>query len=173
MQALLQPSPAGVGSPHGDNNRRMRVCRPPAAKRGGTLVETMVACVLLAVLAIAGVSALYQTGSGLAIQKQRRIALGLANSRLEELRSAPYAALTALIALNYNTNAIRKTSGQFVLGSGETVSMSGKLMPVTTTLQYADADGGSASYDMLRLTASVQYRSAGDVVTLQTLRSPW
>jgi len=146
--------------------------RSPAAKRGGTLIEAMTACALLAILAIAGVTALYQTGSGLALQKQRRVALGLANSRLEELRSAPYTALTALIPLDYSTNALRKVSGQFVLGSGETVSIGGKPMSMTTTLQYADADGGSASYDMLRLTASVQYRSAGEVVALQTLRGP-
>lgn len=145
----------------------------PGARRGGTLVEVMTACVLLAILAIAGVTALYQTGSGLAAQKQRRIALGLANSRLEELRSAPYTSLTALIPLDFSTNAIRKVSGQFVLGSGETASIGGKAMAVTTTLQYADADGGSASYDLLRLTAAVQYGAARDVVQLQTLRSPW
>lgn len=133
----------------------------------------MTACVLLAILAIAGVTALYQAGSGLAVQKQRRIALGLANSRLEELRSAPYATLTALLPLNYSTVSIRKVNGQFVLGSGETIAIGGKFMPVTTTLQYVDVDNGNATYDYLRLTAAVQFEAASDVVTLQTLRSPW
>ena len=173
MQSSRRTSKTGAGHRGRKAQGRVWAHAGPGARRGGTLVEVMTACVLLAVLAIAGVTALYQTGSGLAAQKQRRIALGLANSRLEELRSAPYGVLTALIPLNYSTNSIRKLSGQFVLGSGETVSMGGKNMAVTTTLQYADADGGSSSYDLLRLTAAVQYGAARDIVQLQTLRSPW
>jgi Tfp pilus assembly protein PilV len=97
-------------------------------QRGTTLVEIVVSCVILAVLAIAGMTALCETGAGLAIQKNRRIALGIANSRLEELRTVPYIALTALISKNYNTNAIGKVSGQFALLPSETVSIGGKPM---------------------------------------------
>jgi type II secretory pathway pseudopilin PulG len=141
-------------------------------QRGTTLVEIIVSCVILAVLAISGMTALCETGAGLAIQKNRRIALGIANSRLEELRTVPYIALTALISKNYNTNAIGKVSGQFALLPGETVSIGGQPMSMTTTIQYADVDGGSSTYDYLRMTTSVQYHGVNDQVTLQTMRGP-
>jgi hypothetical protein len=144
-----------------------------AGPRGASLIEVVTACLLLAIIAIAGVSALYQTGAGLAIQKNRRIALGLANSRLEEIRSTAYGVLVALIPVNSNVNSvIRNASGQFAVGSGETVSVGGKQMPLFTTLQYLDADGGLTTYDYLRVTASVQYRTERDVVTLQTMKGP-
>ena len=135
-------------------------------------MEIAMACVILALLALAGMTALYQTGAGLALQKHRSMALAVANSRLEEVRATPFSVLTALISKNYNTNFIRKVSGQFALGSNETVFIGGRLMSMSTTLQYADADGGSASYDYLRVTASVPYPGVRDVVTLQTLRGP-
>lgn len=141
-------------------------------KQGGTLIEILLACLILTILAIAGATAIYQTGSGLSAQKSRRIALGIANSRLEEVRSTPFSVLTALIAQNYNTNYIQKSGNAFVLGSTETVSINGKVMPIKTTIQYVDADGGSTTYDYLRVTTWVQYRSATDVVTLQTAEGP-
>jgi len=150
----------------------MQAIAPYNRQRGTTLVEILVSCVLLAVLAIAGMTALCETGGGLAIQKNRRIALGLANSRLEELRTVPYTALTALISKNYNTNSIGKVGGQFTLSPGETVSICGKPMSMTTTIQYADVDGGTSTYDYLRMTSSVQYHGANDQVTLQTMRGP-
>lgn len=165
MPALLQLGPAGMGAYGRKHRGRMRAFRLQTEQRGGTLIEVMTVCALLAVLAIAAVTVLHQTGSGLALEQQRRIALALANSRLEELRSAPYAELTALIALNYSTTALRIVSGQVVPGTGESEIVGGKPMSLVTTLRYADADGGTASYAMLRMTAAVQYRSEGGVVT--------
>jgi len=143
-------------------------------KQGGTLIEILLACLILTILAIAGATAIYQTGSGMAVQKNRRIALEVANSRLEVIRSQAYTNLTKLISLDYSIDPIRiNASGAFQAGSGETVSIGGKSMSITTTIQYVDADAGTATYDYLRVTASVQYRSASDVVTLQTMRGPW
>lgn len=138
--------------------------------RGNSMVEILVACVLLAVLAVAGMTALYEAGGALEIHKNHRIALGIANSRLEELRSMPYTLLTGLIPKNYNTNAIAKVGGQFALAYGETVPIGGKPMPISTSLQYVDIDAGTNTYDYLRMTVSVQYRTANEQVTLQTLR---
>jgi len=148
----------------------------PAAwsKRGGTLIEILLACLILAIMAVSGATAIYQTASGLTDQKNRRIALGVANSRLEDIRATPYTVLTALISQNYNTNTIKKVGNAFVAGTGETVSIGGKTMSMTNTIQYVDADGGTGTYDYLRVTVSVQYplRSGSDVVRLQTAEGP-
>ena len=45
--------------------------------------------------------------------------------------------------------------------------------PMRTTVQYVDADGGSASYDLLKFNVRVQYSaSASNQVELETMRGP-
>ncbi|MCF7864074.1 MAG: prepilin-type N-terminal cleavage/methylation domain-containing protein, partial [Kiritimatiellales bacterium] len=59
-------------------------------KSGFSLIEVMVAALLLAVLAIGGAAVMYQTGGNIQIQGNKRIALELANEVLERYQSMEY-----------------------------------------------------------------------------------
>ncbi len=61
-----------------------------AQMAGFTLLEIMVAILLLAVLAIGGAAALYRTGGSIQAQGNKRIAVELANKVLEEEKATPY-----------------------------------------------------------------------------------
>ena len=145
------------------------------ARGGSTLVEVIVACVILAVIAIATASCLYLARGGTTVQRNRRSAMELANSRMEELRSAAYPSI-APPTLTYAVQYLDRIGGVWHASAtdpNETVVIGGIARPMVTTVQYVDADGGSASYDCLRLKVVVQYRgNAGDVVILETIESP-
>ena len=146
-----------------------------AARAGGTLVEVMVSCLILAVIAVATAACLYYAREQTSVQRNRRTAMELANSRLEEIRGAPYSDVSPS-SHNYDTNFLDRMSGSWRLSNadqGETVTIGGRTRPITTTVQYMDVDGGSATYDGLRIAVSVGYSGgAEDVVRLATIRSP-
>ena len=53
------------------------------------------------------------------------------------------------------------------------MTINNRVLPMTTTIQYMDVDGGSTSYDYVRIVVSVGYRvGSADRVTLETFRSP-
>ena len=144
-------------------------------RHGSTLVEVLVACLILAIIAVGTAACLYLSQGAIAVQKNRRTATELASSRLEELRAAPYASICPS-AKNYNLYYIDRITGSWRVGTtsqGETVKVNGTARPMTTTVRYVDADGGSATYDCLRLTVTIQFgRGALDTVTLETLEAP-
>jgi len=144
-------------------------------RQGVTAVEIVVACAILAIVAVATGTYLHVARAQTALQRNRRTALGLANTRLEELRAAVYTSVRppsfnySLYYLDYLTGAWRVSD----FNRGETARFSGVARPMVTTVRYVDASGGSAAYDLLRLAVSVQYGvGAGEVVRLETLRSP-
>jgi hypothetical protein len=55
---------------------------------------------------------------------------------------------------------------------GEMANVNGQLLPLTTSVQYADVDGGVSSYDYLVVTVSISYRQGGDRIILQSMYSP-
>lgn len=146
------------------------------SRRGATLIEILVACLILAVVAVGTAACLYLSQGATAVQRNRRTATELAGSRLEELRTAPYDSIKPP-AKNYNVYYISRASGTWTTPAatdpGETNRVNGLWQPMTTTVRYVDADGGGATYDCLRLAVTLRYgRSALDVVTLETLESP-
>ena len=145
------------------------------SRRGATLVEILVACVILAIVAVGTAACLYMAQGATAVQRNRRTAVELASSQLEELRSAPYALISQL-GNNYNIYYIDRLTGNWrVTGANhdETVLVNGQRRPITTTVQWFDADGAGDIRDCIRLKVSVQYgRNASDIVTLETLESP-
>jgi Tfp pilus assembly protein PilV len=154
------------------------VQRLPSRRRsrsGATLIEILVACLILAVVAVGTAACLYLSQGATAVQRNRRTALELANSRLEELRTAPYTAIDPT-ANNTNLYYIDRLTGSWhVLSSdqGETVNVNGRSQPITTTVRFVDADGAGVPYECVRLTVTVKYgRSASETVTLETLKSP-
>lgn len=150
-----------------------RTGRDPRA--GTSLVEVMVGCVILGVLALASAASLQYARSTSVQQRDRRTALELANSRLEEIRGAAFNAVKPS-ANNYNLYYLRKPGANWVVSAGgtnETVAVNGRDRSRITTVQYVDVDGGSASYDALQFKVSVQYGSSADMwVELETLRGP-
>lgn len=141
-------------------------------KSGSSLVEVMVACVILAIIAVAGAEYLYHGQATLVVQTNRRIALEVANSRLEDIRGARYASLTNGLGNNLNSQSVRKNGTNWILGSGEKVSIGGALRSIQTTFQFVELDGVSPPYDALNVTVSVGYKSDTDLVTLRTLVAP-
>ena len=87
-----------------------------SGQRGTPLVEVGVALLILAVLATGLGSYLYLNQAALSLQRDRAVALEIANGRLEELRAQVFAALTALMPdTNYPTYYLYKdyTGGLF------------------------------------------------------------
>lgn len=146
-----------------------------SSRRGTSLVEVMVGCLILAVLALGFATSLQYAKSMSVKQRDRRTALELANSRLEELRGAAYSQVWPS-ASNYNIYYLRQTGTTWVASAGatnENVVVNNRTWPMKTTVQYVDVDAGSASYDALRFNVSVRYDSGvSNLVSLETLRAP-
>ena len=143
---------------------------------GATLVEVLLAVVLLTVLAVAGVAFLYHSRATISIQRNRQVALAVANGRLEALRASSYTNMSPAV-LDYTVRYLSPGgAGDWNITAGdpgETAGINGRNLPVITTVQYIDVDGGSASYDAVRLTVNAEYRvGTSDKVTLQTIRAP-
>ena len=157
----------------------MKPVRPGRAgvdpRAGTSLVEVMVGCVILAVLALASAASLQYARATSVQQRDRRTALELANSRLEELRGAVYNNVKPS-ANSYTLHYLRRSGTNWVVSTSatnETVQVNNRTRALITTVQYVDVDGGSASYDALRFKASVQYSASADTwVELETLRGP-
>ena len=148
----------------------------PAGARGGTtLVEVIIGCLILAVLALAAMASLQYTRSMTVQQRDHRTALELANGRLEALRGAPFNTVRPTSS-NYNVYYLRASGTTWVVSSAvtnENVTVNYRPRPMRTTVQYVDADGGSASYDLLKFNVRVQYSSsASNQVELETMRGP-
>lgn len=152
----------------------LRHCLVARWRMSFSLVEVLFACLILAILAVGGASLMCHAINQLTIQQSRRLALEAANSRLEEVRGSAYATFKPP-ALNYITYYLSQNAGNWRVTSGdpdETVLINGVMKRMTTTVTYADLDGGLSSYDALRVTVSVQYRGTDDRVSLETLCAP-
>ena len=87
------------------------------ARGGGTLVEVMIAAVVLMVIALAGGAFLYHGRANVAIQKNKRVALEVANSRLEDLRASAYDDIKPPTDCNPNLNTNTTPCYRNYLGS--------------------------------------------------------
>jgi type II secretory pathway pseudopilin PulG len=143
---------------------------------GSTLVEVMVACLILMIVAVAGAAYLYQSQSALAYQSQKRTALEAGNARLENIRATSYTNLQSLLPTDHNLHYLKQTGTTWLVSNsdpGETANVNGALLPLTTTVQYGDVNGGVGSYDYLVVAVSISYRQGpGDRITLQSIYSP-
>lgn len=146
------------------------------ARRGATLVEVMIACVVLMVMAVGGAAYLYQSCTTLAAQRNKRIALEAGNARVEEIRATRYTDLKNLLTVDYAVHYLRRVAGAWQVSSGdpnETVNINGTSLPMTTTVQFLDIDGGVSSYDGLAVTVSTAYRAGiADRVILRSIYAP-
>ncbi len=135
-----------------------RCCDLGTKTCAATLVEVLVAMVILLAVVVGAGAMLYFPSGDIAIQKNKRVTLEVANARLERLSGADYDNITPL-AYDYSIYYING-SDWFVYETdpGETVNINGIDMPMTTMVQYVDDDGGTDSYDYLRLEVQVGFR---------------
>lgn len=139
---------------------------------GMTLIEIMVAIVILSILAVGGAAAAHMSRRTIIIQRNRREAIGRAHHRLEMLRAAKYSQL-APATLDYTSYYVATNiAGTLIVQAsdpGQTDTVGGLVVPVETRLQYVDIDGGALSFDGLRLYVSVGYHpDPDDKVELET-----
>ena len=153
------------------NNRRRHQIR---LRGGTTLIEVMMAIVILLVIAL-GTSTAFQLSQSLANgQRDRRLAMEKTNGRLEELRAATYTDISPPFN-NYAIYYVDRITGNWRISTanpGEIIILAGQPHPMSTTVQYMDIDGSSNSFDCLRINVQTQYgRKASDVIALATLES--
>lgn len=143
---------------------------------GSTLIEVLIAMVILTVLVL-GVASFIQYGrSSVYAQRDRIAVLERVNGRLEELRAEPYTTFTDTLPLDYNEYWMRKEQGEWTFYSSRSrqtlLVNQARRYRVTTTVRYVDADGGTPSYDMLKFTVGMRYRTgAADEIVLSTYRA--
>ena len=140
---------------------------------GNTLVEVMIACLVLATLVVGG-GALYQASwAEISVARNKRAALAEADRRLEILRAVDYGQLQpADDDLYYLSEATGWTP--LDADPDERITINGlDNYPVTTTVRYGSLPGGPADSHLV-LRVSVAYRRATpqDRVVLETLRAP-
>jgi prepilin-type N-terminal cleavage/methylation domain-containing protein len=144
-------------------------------KCGFTLVEVMIAIVILMVVALGNAAFLYHSQVGISTQGNKRVALEAASSRLEEIRASDYNDIKP-IEKNYDVYYLSGQVGDWTLADndpGETRNINGKTLPIVTKVRYMDIDGESDSYDYVQITVSTGYRTGiNDMVTLETFRFP-
>ena len=152
----------------------MTVKRPKSAS-GFTLVEVLIAIVILAVVAIGSVAFIYHSQAGIIFQGDKRVALEIANSRLEEIRASQYSDIHP-VNDDYDIHYLSGQIGSWTITDsdpGETKGINSKTLPIVTTVRYMDIDGGSSTYDYVRIAVSIGYREAiSTTVTLDTFCFP-
>jgi hypothetical protein len=130
--------------------------------------------VLLAVIALAGSSYLYHSRARLTLQRMQRVAIELANARLEALHASAFNTVkpplnAAVTFLSGGPDTWTRTTSD----PGEVRSVGGQDFPLTTRVEAVDVDGVPPAADCLRVTVSVIYRRAtGERMTLSTIQYP-
>ncbi len=144
---------------------------------GLTLVEVMIAIVILTVMALGSAAFLYHSQVGIFYQGNKRVALEAANSRLEEIRASQYNDINDIMPNDYAIHYLSPDlSGNWALTDNdpeETKNINGITLPIVTKVRYMDIDEGTDSYDYIRITVSMGYRAGiDDTVTLETFCFP-
>ena len=158
------------------SNTPMKTKADQDQMRGGsTLVEVMVSCVLLAIIAIGSAAYMYHARADVLTARNQRVALEESNLRLEELRASGYDEIKPPMP-SFSVYFLRKSGTNWVHSISdpyETVLVNGLTMPMSTTVRYRDVDGGLPSYDYLQATVRTRYRiNRPENVLLETSFAP-
>ena len=146
-------------------------------KQASTLIEVMLAMVIIAIIAIGGGAFLYYGSRSVAEQRNKRVALETANTRLEEMRASDYNDIKPVPADNWDSHYLKKTAGGWLCDTAndETADINGLSLPITTTVQFVDGQGDLPpdSYDYILAVVQVGYRlSSAERVRLETYIAP-
>lgn len=130
---------------------------------GFSLIEVMVAVVVLSVLVVGSAAIIYQAGGTIAIQNNRRAAISVASGRLEQLDGMLYEDIRSNSGGSYY---ITLSGDKVSSAPDEMVLINGRNRPVvveaqTVFLTFPDRE-------FVRVEARVQYRSGVPWLTLST-----
>ncbi|MDF7808434.1 prepilin-type N-terminal cleavage/methylation domain-containing protein [Pontiellaceae bacterium B12219] len=142
------------------NNRSQR--------SGFSLIETMVALLLLSIIAVGGAALMQRTGMTVAQQNNKRAALAAAERRLEQLRAQPYSNINDGEAGTLRYASERYNDGTFRVVSSkptETVRVNRVQRPVWVELIRFDETNPKREF--VQATVFVEY-AAGETVSLAT-----
>ena len=146
-------------------------------QQGSSLIEIMAAMTVLIVLVLGVAAYIYYSRASVYAQRDRLTVLELVKSRMELLQAANFADVTPP-SQNYRTYWMRppaqgNTRWRFYASRArQRINVNSRSYYMTTTVQYVDADGGTPSYDALKFTVNMQYRTgSSDKIELSTYRS--
>jgi Tfp pilus assembly protein PilV len=141
-------------------------------RTGSTLIEVLMAAVILTVVVLGTSAQLYFSRSDQLRQLTKRTVLEAASTRLERLRAAGFDALAAAIPQDYDSHYLVQAGGAWTAmdtDPGDELEANGRTFPMTTTVRFGDIDGGPASYDCLQLAVNVPLNTNGsENITLET-----
>ena len=121
-------------------------------KSGFSLVEVMVAVLLLVVLSLGGAAVMYQTGGGIQRVQNKREAIIAANVIMERLWNQSYADLQSIADSS----------------DSDTVTVNGLTMTVTVDVGVESADVDGNAY--LELSVDIDHLAASDDIIIKTRR---
>ncbi|MEE9369729.1 MAG: prepilin-type N-terminal cleavage/methylation domain-containing protein [Pontiella sp.] len=135
-------------------------------KSGFSLIEVMVAALLLAVLAIGGAAVLSHAGSNIQVIGNKQIALERARTKLEWLHNFDYQVLRAtavagapsVVSTNETHNGVTFT----IITTNRLVSTGGILDVFS---------GGTSDNEYIELSARATYRNAAEAVLLHAIKT--
>jgi type II secretory pathway pseudopilin PulG len=140
-------------------------------RAGTTLVEVLISSLILAVLAVGTAGYLFHARAEVGQETDRRLAMEVANTRMEELRMADYHAFKPP-ADNFGAYYLAKQGTGWdhsAADPGETVMIDDRSFSIVSTVRYLDVDGGLPSYDYVAVTVqSVYGPDPVEHVTLET-----
>jgi prepilin-type N-terminal cleavage/methylation domain-containing protein len=151
------------------------------SKAGFTLIEILLAALIIALLVVGGAATMYHTGSNIRIQGNRRIALQMANQRLEHARNNYYYNIVPPVydvADTYFLTADSSTPYLLDLNNSkqtETVQIDNVMYTMTTEVIRHSSGSTEVSFEpeVMQVTVNVEYAAAtGLDVELTTLILP-
>lgn len=155
----------------------MKTCskkRNRAQRSGFSLLEVMIALLLLSVMTIGGAAMMMHSGETLAYQENKRAAIEAANRRMELIRST---ASTYFNGLNVGQKYWLEYNGTVLVTSGsnpnENILINGSSMPITTEVMKIERTKSSgqsyAAVEVYLLTVTVDYRpGSSDTIVLES-----
>ena len=107
-------------------------------ERGFTLMETVIALVILMIVGLGAASLFFYAATNNIGANDRELSMAVAQKRMEWLRSIPYNTTTSSTAYSYPDGGLAQTSTS---GVTETAVSGGRSYQVTTTIRDLDTDG--------------------------------
>jgi prepilin-type N-terminal cleavage/methylation domain-containing protein len=128
-----------------DSKQQRQHVRPKHSKRSGergfTLIETSVALVVLMIVAMGAVSAFVYAITNNNGANDRELSMGVAQKRMEWLRSVTLDETTANQTYSYPNGGLKATDTPVV----ETTTSGGRPYRITTTITDVDTDANTAA----------------------------
>ena len=138
-------------------------------KSGFSLIEVMVAALILVVLVIGGGALMYHAGGNIKVMGNKHLAMERAMSKLESYRSRDYFDLRAAAVADSPevnvTNELHNGITMTITTTNQLISTGGILK------EYADVHGGSVDNEYIQLSVLATYRNSDETVLLHAVKT--